>query len=358
MLGAKASAFGQEDWKSLIMRILVLGGTAWLGYTMAEFAVASGHEVTCLARGDGVPAGVTLVRANRDDDTALAAVAAEQWDAVIDVARQPLHVRRAVRDLHDVAKRYIFVSTGNIYASQEGVGADEDAKRLPPLEADRISTPDDYGPAKVACEDAVLEAFGPHRSVVARVGLIGGPGDPSGRTTYWVRRFAHPSNESGEVLVQDTPELPTALIDVRDLATWLVHLAEQKNSGIFNAVGNTVPFPEHIETARAVAHHDGPVIKASEQWLLEQDVNQWSGERSLPLWLADRDWYGMNARSNTRAVEAGLVLRPLHDTLADVLIDEPQLTSVDELGSGLTNVEETYLLEKLNSQIATKLAHT
>lgn len=335
------------------MRILVLGGTAWLGYTVAKTALASGHEVTCLARGEEVPAGVTLVRADRDDDTALAAVAEGQWDAAVDIARQPLHVRRAVRDLHDVAERYIFVSTGNVYASQEGVGTDEDAERLPPLEADRISTPDDYGPAKVACEDAVLEAFGPHRSVVARVGLIGGPGDPSGRTTYWVRRFAHPSNEAGEVLVQDSPELPTALIDVRDLATWLIHLAEQKSSGIFNAVGNTVMFPEHIETARAVAHHDGPVIKAPEQWLLDQEVNQWSGDRSLPLWLADRDWYGMNARLNDRAVEAGLELRTLHDTLADVLVDEPPLTSVDKLGSGLTDMDEAHLLEKLKSQAAT-----
>lgn len=331
------------------MKILVLGGTAWLGYTVAKTAVASGHEVTCLARGEAVPSGVRLVRADRDDDTALTGVAAERWDAVIDVARQPRHVRRAVRDLHGVADRYVFVSTGNVYASQEQVGADEDARRLPPLEADRISTPDDYGPAKVACENTVLEAFGPDHSVIARVGLIGGPGDPSERTTYWVRRFAQPSNEAGAVLVQDTPELPTALIDVRDLATWLVHLAEEKSSGIFNAVGNPVPFPEHIETARSVAHHEGPVIKAPEQWLLEQEVNQWSGERSLPLWLADHDWYGMNARSNARAVAAGLALRPLHDTLADILTDEPPLASADKRGSGLTDAEETTLLEKLSA---------
>ncbi|GGH95665.1 NAD-dependent epimerase/dehydratase family protein [Arthrobacter liuii] len=125
------------------MRILVLGGTAWLGYTVAKTAVESGHEVTCLARGEGVPAGATFVRADRDDDKALAAVSAEQWDAVIDVARQPFHVRRAVRDLHDVAERYIFVSSVNVYASQEDTGADEDPERLPPLEADRISTLDD-----------------------------------------------------------------------------------------------------------------------------------------------------------------------------------------------------------------------
>jgi len=340
------------------MKILLLGGTAWLGYTVAQTAVESGHEVTCLARGEGVPDGATLIRADRDDDNALAAVSADQWDAVIDVARQPFHVRRAVRDLRHIAERYIFVSSVNVYASHEDTGADEDAKRLPPLEAERMSAPDDYGPAKVACEDAVLDAFGPERSVVARVGLIGGPGDPSGRTTYWVRRFAEPSNDAGAVLVQDTPELPTALIDVRDLATWLLHVAEMKTSGIFNAGGDPVPFPEHIEAARLVAHHEGPVVHAPEQWLLEQGVNQWSGERSLPLWLADRDWYGLNARSNRRAVEAGLALRALHTTLADILTSELPLSSADKPASGLTNAEEAHLLDKLISQPATNTSNS
>lgn len=296
-----------------------------------------------------MPAGVALVHGDRDDDTALAAVTTGSWDAVVDVARQPLHVRRAVRDLHGVVERYIFISTGNVYASQEDVGADEDAKRLAPLQADRISAPDDYGPAKVACEDAILETFGSERSVIARAGLIGGPGDPSDRTTYWVRRFAQPSNGAGAVLVQDAPDLPSAMIDVRDLATWLVHLAETGTSGIFNAVGNAVPFPKHIETARSVALHDGPVIRAPEQWLLEQGVNQWSGERSLPLWLAERAWYGMNARSNARAVDAGLRLRTLHDTLADILTDEPRLASVGRLGAGLSDDEENHLLGELGT---------
>ncbi|MFP3581123.1 NAD-dependent epimerase/dehydratase family protein [Arthrobacter sp. SIMBA_036] len=330
------------------MKILVLGGTAWLGYTVAKTALTSGYEVTCLARGDAVPSGVRLVRADRDDDTALTGVAAEHWDAVIDVARQPIHVRRAVRDPQGLADRYVFVSTCNVYACQEEVGADEDAPRLPPLEADRIGPPDDYGPAKVACEDAVLEAYGPDRTAIARAGLIGGPGDPSERTTYWVRRFANPSNDAGAVLVPDTAELPTALIDVRDLATWLLHLAEEKSSGIFNAVGNPVRFPEHIEIARSVAHHAGPVVTASEDWLLAQGVNPWSGKRSLPLWLADHAWYGMNARANTRAVAAGLTLRPLRDTLTDILAQEPPLTSAENRGAGLTDAEENNLLNELH----------
>lgn len=333
------------------MRILVLGGTAWLGFAVAQAALAMGHEVTCAARGDHVPRGVRLVRADREDDHALRELAGERWHAVIDVARQPVYVRRSVRDLEKAADRYIFVSTGNVYASQKEVGADEDSLRLPPLKTDRMATPDDYGPAKVACENDVLAAFGPDRSVIARVGLIGGPGDPSGRTTYWARRFASPSNEAGAVLVPDTPELPTAMIDVRDLASWLVGLAAHQANGVFNATGNALPFPEHIRITQSVAKHRGPVVAAPEQWLLRQGVKEWSGERSLPFWLADRDWYGMNARSNKRAIDAGLELRPLEDTLADISTGEPALGSGEIPRSGLANAMETGLLHTLRKEL-------
>lgn len=335
------------------MRILILGGTAWLGHTVAAAAHDAGHQVTCVARGDGVPPGVRLVHADRDEDAALAAVAAERWDAVIDVARQPVHVRRAVRDLRDVADRYIFVSTGNVYATQEDVGADEDAALFPPFDGDGMATTDDYGPAKVACENAVLEAFGVDRVVIARAGLIGGPGDPSGRTGYWVQRLAHPSNSAGAVLVQDTPELPTALIDVRDLAEWLLLTATQRRSGIFNAMGRPVLVPEYLAVARSVAQHAGAVIVAPEEWLLEQGVGQWSGERSLPLWLADRTWYGMNSRSNARAVAAGLRLRPLRDTLADILARDTLPLADGPLAAGLTDAEELALLQALAAEVPT-----
>lgn len=329
------------------MRILVLGGTAWLGFTVAKVALAMGHEVTCVARGDSVPPGVRLVRADREDDHALQELAKGRWQAVIDVARQPVFVRRSVRDLEKAADRYIFVSTGNVYASQKEVGADEDSLRLPPLQADRIATPDDYGPAKVACENEVLAAFGSNRSVIARVGLIGGPGDPTGRTTYWVRRFASPSNEPGAVLVPDTPELPTAMIDVRDLAVWLVRLAVNRTSGIFNAVGAPLPFHEHTKITRSVAGHQGPVVAAPEKWLMQQGVNEWSGEGSLPFWLVDPEWHGMNARSNKRAIDAGLELRPLQDTLSDILLEEPALGSDETPQSGLADTKETQLLNSL-----------
>lgn len=322
------------------MKLLILGGTAWLGRRIATEALTRGHEVTCLARGTAVADGARLVRADRDHDDALAGVASEHWDAVFDVARQPGHVRRAVRDLAGVAGRYVFVSTGNVYASQAELGADEDAPLLAPLAADSFTDPDDYGPAKVAGEEAVLAGFGATRTLIARAGLLGGPGDPTGRTTYWPWRFAHPAVE-GSVLVPDAAELPTAVLDVRDLAAWLVGCVEDGVGGVFTAGGVAVPLPDHLEAARAAASSTAAPVLAPEQWLLERDVNQWAGPRSLPLWLADRDWYGMNARSTARAEAAGLVRRPLEETLRD------SLAAGFAGGAGLADADERELLGEL-----------
>ena len=328
------------------MKILVLGGTAWLGNHIAAAAIESGHAVTCLARGSGVPQGAELVNADRDRDDALLPVLGTEWDAVIDVARQPVHVRRAVRDLERVAGRYLFVSTGNVYASQEPIGVDETAERMPPLSADHMSEPDDYGPAKVACENLVLDGFGPDRAVIARSGLIAGPGDPTGRTDYWPWRFAHPA-VAGRVLTPEALELPTSVIDVRDLAEWLVRCVEQSVSGVFNAMGRSLPFPEHLEVARLAAESDAVVVAAPEEWMRAQEVGEWSGPRSMPLWLSDRSWYGMNARSIDRARAAGLRHRPLIDTLRDSLQWRTALIDSDNRGAGLSDDDERDLLDKL-----------
>ncbi|HEY4225822.1 MAG TPA: NAD-dependent epimerase/dehydratase family protein [Pseudolysinimonas sp.] len=331
------------------MRLLVLGGTAWLGHRIATTALEGGDEVTCLARGSGIPDGAALVQADRDDPGALDAVSGpgHAWDAVIDVARQPGHVRRAVSALEPVAEHYVFVSSCSVYASQAEIGGDESVERLPALDADTMASLEDYGHAKVACEDAVLAAFGPARSTIARAGLIGGPGDPSDRTSYWPRRFAHPSTPDGTVLTPDAPDLPASIIDVRDLAAWLVRCATDRVGGTFNVMGEALPLPEHVDVARLVAGHRGPVVRAAGSALLEQGVNEWSGPRSLPLWLADPDWYGMNSRSIDRALAAGLTLRPLADTLCDTLAWDDDHEHDGPRKAGLTDDEERELLAVL-----------
>ena len=333
--------------RDVAIKLLVLSGTAWVGQTVTATAVAAGHEVRCLDREVDVPVGAVLLRTDRDGEDALAPVAAEHWDAVIDGARQPGHVRRAVRDLEPMVERYLFVSSGNVYASQEEIGQNEDALRLDPLDTDVMASMEDYGAAKVACENAVLAGFGNSRTVMARAGLIGGPGDLSGRSGYWPWRFAHPSGNNGAVLVPDVPELPTAVIDVQDLAAWLVQLAEGGPVGTFNAMGIPVPFFEHIAAARATAAHHGPIVRAPQSWLADHGVIEWSGPRSMPLWPADCSWYGMNARSKERALAAGLELRPLSDTLAATLQWESTRDRARPHGAGPTDSEERELLATL-----------
>ncbi len=334
------------------MKLLILGGTAWLGHEIARQALERGHEVTCLARGESgsVPAGASLIRSDRDTAEGLRPVASGAWDAVIDVSRQPGQVKRAVRDL-GAAGSYLFVSSGNVYADQGQPGQDEEAPLLPPLESEVMETMETYGQAKVACERAVLDGFGPERSLIARAGLIGGPGDAFGRTGYWPLRFAHPSAGSGTVLIPDAPAMPTQVIDVRDLAGWLVRSCEESLSGVYNAVGDTRPFSGHIAAARAVAGHDGPVTAADARWLHSHGVVEWAGPRSLPLWLGDPGWQGMNARSNERAKAAGLVLRPLEETLGATLEWEEAQGLDRPRRAGLTREEEAELLAELASGV-------
>ncbi|QIK62178.1 NAD-dependent epimerase/dehydratase family protein [Leucobacter viscericola] len=332
------------------MNILLLGGTAWLGRTIAETAVAAGHDVSCVARGTDAPAGVTLVQADRDEDHALASLTAPgtaRWDAVIDVARQPGYVRRAVHDLAAHAERYVYISSCNVYASLASYGIDEAAPLNTALTSDVMASPDEYGAAKVACEEAVLAGFGADRTIIIRPGLIGGPGDPTGRSSYWPLRFARPSNPQAQVLVPDAAQQLTSVIDVRDLAAWIMRLLEQTVSGIFNAAGNPTPLGEHLAIARRLADHKGSLVGASPEWLASQDVAQWSGPRSFPLWLADPEARGIGALSNESARATGLVLRPLTDTLSDTLAWANSCGIATVTRSGLTDDEECELLGEL-----------
>ncbi|HEU5485896.1 MAG TPA: oxidoreductase, partial [Microlunatus sp.] len=272
------------------------------------------------------------------------AVTSGTWDAVLDLSRQPGHVRRAVAALEPVAARYLFVSSASAYASHRDIGQQEDAALLPPLEADVMSSMEEYGPAKVACEEALTATFGAERSLIARVGLIGGPGDWSGRSGYWPWRFARPSDDEGLVLVPDAPDLPVAVLDVRDCAGWLVDCAAGAVTGVFNVGGEVLSLADHLAAARTVAEHTGELVAAPGEWLIAHDVANWAGPRSLPLWLPDPDWHGLNARDTTRARAAGLRTRPPAETLSDVLSWELARPEPGPHGAGLTDAEERELI--------------
>lgn len=321
------------------MRILVLGGTAWLGRTVAEEAVRRGHEVTCLARGTApAPEGVGFVRADRDDEAGLAAVAGTTWDAVVDVSRQPGQVRRAVRDL--TTAHHLFVSTGNVYAAFDSLEQDEDAPLRAALDGDVMVDMETYGEAKVACEEAVLAGSAP--ATVVRSGLIGGPGDASGRTGYWPWRFAHPVG--GEVVVPDDPDFPTALVDVRDLAAWIVTLVEQRTAGVFNATGPTTRLADALAAAAEVGGSGSRPRRVAPEILAGLGVQNWMGPASLPLWISDPDWRGFATMDTTRARAAGLRTRPLRETFAAALAYEESRDPADRK-AGLTDEDERRVLD-------------
>ena len=328
------------------MKILVLGGTSWLGREVAGAGLERGHAVTCLARGESgeVPAGATFVSSDRDEDTAYDRVREQDWDGVVDVSWQPRFVRSALHALAGRTGRWVYVSSCSVYLAHDTIGADESAAVLPALAGDTARMAE-YGEAKVACERAVLEAVGEDKAVIARSGLIGGPGDHTDRTGYWPWRFAHPSTADGGVLVPGEQEVLTQVVDVRDLAVWLVRCIEESASGIFNVSGPVTPLAEHLAAARAVAGHSGPLVAVTNEWLVAHEVHEWAGPRSLPLWLHTAGWEGFAARSTEAAVAAGLVCRPLRQTLSDVLAWEGSRDQVRPRRAGLEPEEERLLIE-------------
>jgi len=301
------------------VRVLVLGGTAWLGrYTAA--AVARGREVTCLARGRSGPVavGAELVEADRERPGAYDTVRDAVWDTVIEVSWQPGFVRGALAALAGSARHWVCVSSTSVYADAAAVNADESAALLPAVVGD-VADDGQYGEAKVACEVACRDRVA-DRLVVARAGVIGGPGDASDRCGYWVARSARAPREP--MLVPTEQECPTQVIDVRDLAAWLVDAAENAVVGTFDAVGPQQPFSEWLATSRRVGGHTGVVAARSSRWLAEHGVGSFAGPESMALWISDPGMYGFAARNGAAAHVAGLRCRSLQATLADVLADE------------------------------------
>ncbi|GAA3519743.1 SDR family oxidoreductase [Aeromicrobium panaciterrae] len=324
-------------------KVLVLGGTSWLGGQIAHHAVMRGHDVTCLARGESgkTPSAVTFVHGDRDNPGAYDKVIDRRWDMVIDVSRQPGHVRSALDVLGKTSSHWTFVSTGSVYADQSGP-LTERSPLLEPLAGDTAS-PETYGEGKVACEEAVRTH--PHHLVI-RVGLIGGPGDRSDRLGYYASRFALAQDE--QVLVPDVATQPMQVIDVRDLAQWIVKLAESRVTGIVHGAGERTIVGDLLTMSAEAAGFEGDQVAASEDWLRARDVEEWMGPRSLPLWLP-ASHLGMGLMDDTRALEHGLERRSYAEMLADTLVYERDLGLDRERKAGLSRQDELDLIAELRS---------
>ena len=334
------------DWLARV-EILILGGTGWLGREIATQALARGHSVTCVARGEsgGVADGATLIAADRGQPDAYDAVPPKDWDAVFEVSWQPGFVRGALAAFAARAQHWTYVSSVNAYEKYDTPGADETAVLREPSELDVVEE-EQYGEAKVACELASREAAG-DRLVIARAGLIGGPGDKSDRAGAWVARAARAPEDP--MLVPDTPDLSTSVVDVRDLASWLLDCATEGRTGTFDVRGPVVPFGEWIELAREVGGHTGPVVLAPRAWLEEQKVEQYMGPDSLAMWLTEPGYEGWSSRSGAAAVAAGLVHRSRREFLVDTLAWERELGLDRERRTGLSPAKEKELIESLGA---------
>jgi nucleoside-diphosphate-sugar epimerase len=319
------------------MRLLILGGTQFLGRAIAAHACAAGHDVICAARGvaGAVPHGARFIRLDRDDPDGLAPLADEAFDAVVDVSRHPGPVRRAVAALKSRSRHWTFVSTVSVYSDNRTPGqrADTAPLRAPTAREIEHCTEETYGQAKVACEQAVgANAF------ICRPGLVAGPEDPTGRFTYWPARLAR----GGEVLVGGTPDDAVQLIDVRDLARWIVLAAETRLTGTFDAVGPPMTRGEFLAQCA-----DGVGAFCTFTWvdrafLERHEIKRWSGPRSLPLWLPLPDFAGFNTRDTSPARAVGLTVRPLAETARDTLT---WARATDGKVIGLTANEESAALK-------------
>jgi 2'-hydroxyisoflavone reductase len=292
------------------MRILVLGGTLFLGRHVVDAALAGGHYVTLFNRGQTRPELFPEVEKLRGDrDGALGALAGRDFDAVVDTTGYlPRVVEATIDALGDVA-HYTFVSSVSVYADLSRP-ADEDAPTAVLEQETEDYRSAAYGPLKALCENVVRSRF--RDAFVVRPGLIVGPWDPTGRFTYWPERFLDP----GPVLAPAPPGDAAQVIDARDLADWIVAGAERHLSGTFNAVAPATTRAELIETCRLAAGSDAEVVWIDPDFLAEEDVGEWM---ELPLWLHDPAYAAMLSTPSDRALAAGLAVRPLVETVAATL---------------------------------------
>ncbi len=339
------------------MKLLILGGSVFLGRHIVEAALARGHEVTLFNRGKHNPdlfPNVEKLRGDRDGD--LAALHGRQWDAVIDPSGfVPRQVQASAQLLANAVDHYTFISSISVYADLAKMGVDE-SYPVGTLEDTTVEevTNETYGPLKALCEQAA-EAIMPGRVLVVRPGLIIGPDDPSDRFTYWPHRIA----QGGEVLAPEQRDQLVQFIDVRDLAGWIVRMVEEKQTGTYNATGPVRPLTMQrvlevclecsspIYRGRSNAH----LTWVSEQFLIDKEVGAYV---ELPLWIpsTELDSVGHSAVNCSKAINAGLTFRPLADTVRDTLAwDATRPADVVRRG-GLKPEREEELLQAWHKQVA------
>jgi 2'-hydroxyisoflavone reductase len=298
------------------VRLLILGGTVFLGRALTDAALASGHSVTHLNRGRSAPGDIRVESLQADRTGALEILAGRTWDAVIDTCGYlPQVVRISAHALRESVRRYLFVSSISVYADFATIGQDEDAPVAPPPDPlPDAMTWDHYGALKAACEAVVRDTFA-ERALIVRPGLIVGPHDGTDRFTYWPHRVAL----GGRVAAPARASFPVQFIDVRDLAQWMVSLLERDVSGVFNATSpaGAITMGDVLATSREASGSTAAFEWLDEAFLEAQGVKPWS---DMPLFVPQTgDMQGFARVSVERALAQGLRFRPLAETVSATL---------------------------------------
>jgi 2'-hydroxyisoflavone reductase len=329
------------------MKILIIGGTRFLGRHLVNSARARGHEVTLFNRGKTNPDLFRKVKKIHGDREKDLNQLEGTWDAVIDTCGYvPRVVKLSANMLKLKTEKYVFISSISVYANFAKIGINE-GDAVAKLENENVEeiTGETYGALKALCENVVQDVYGIN-SLIIRPGLIVGPHDPTDRFTYWVKRVA----QGGEILAPDRPEVLTQLIDVRDLADFILTLIENDVSGVFNATGPDTPlsFGLLLDTCKLVSGSDAKFKWANLDFIVQNNIAPWS---DLPAYLPDvGEDVGFSKVDISKAINAGLKFSAISNTVKDTLTWINELPSDYEIKSGLSKEREKELLEKLNVQ--------
>ncbi|MFC5467539.1 NAD-dependent epimerase/dehydratase family protein [Cohnella suwonensis] len=328
------------------MKVLILGGTVFLGYHVARSALEAGHEVTVFSRGLSKPAGPLpgAERLTGDRDGNLDALGERKWDFVIDTSGYvPRVVRQSVERLTDAVGLYVFVSSISVYDGFREPRKDEThatGTLDDPLTEDVAKA---YGPLKASCEEVVREGF-PGRALIVRPGLIVGPNDPTDRFTYWPVRL----REGGETIAPGLPDAPVQFIDVRDLAEWIVRMAESRRTGTYNATGPAIrtTMKDFLERTNQASGGGAGFEWVDNEFLLANGAGPWM---ELPLWIPGTgetaDARYMLDVDIDRALAEGLTFRPLEETIEATLEWDDARTDGKVRKAGMNAEKEKKILD-------------
>ena len=327
------SALTRSSSASAPLRFLILGGTGNIGPYHVRAAFARGHHVSVFSRGRtsaDLPDGVERLTGDRNGD--LGAIKGRDWDAVIDIATfGPAWVRSLGAALQGHAAHYTFISTISVYDQPQTNPITEETSKVlvyhgsaDPYRPVTAEGPE-YGELKVLCEQEADRQF-PGRTLVVRPGYIGGPGDTHSALPYWPLRM----ERGGEMLAAGDPTTPVQYIDVRDMAEWIVRMAEKRGTGTYNAMGPSTPVSDIVRAARSVVPSRSEVTWVPMSWLHTQPGRE--AFNTLSFWEFNKGY--LTRFSDVRAASQGLIVRPVRVTLSDTLSWYRSQPAQDEVNTG------------------------